>query len=449
VVVGLAGGCSDNSTQYLPAVPAAPTMAPPLPDFACPSGVTCEDHPAAYALRDAMSTSYGNYDLANRPLDGDEIRYIVIHTTDDSWDEAIKVFQDPANAAAANFLVRSSDGVVARFIDPRNVAWHAGNWYYNSHSIGVEHEAWAFEGYKWFTEAMYTASARLVRELARRYGVPLDRAHILGHDEVPGINQTHQKTMHWDPGPYWDWDHYMKLLHAPDNAPGTEGPEPDDEQVDTADIGSVIAIRPDYKQNIQPVTYCYSPDETMDCHAAPDNPVHFLYLRQAPDPMAPLIDNPYLTAWPGDRSFNWGTKVGTGTRWVLAARQNDWDAIYFSGQMAWFYNPGHKSSRLATGAVVTPRAGQPTAPVYGVGYPQTDTTKGTMPPPAMEKIYDIPAGQRYVVMDRVTGDYYWSKNFDPKATRAVVRDGTEYFQIDFNHREGFVKVADVDLVDGP
>jgi hypothetical protein len=87
--------------------------------------------------------------------------------------------------------------------------------------------------------------------------------------------------------------------------------------------------------------------------------------------------------------------------------------------------------------------------VYGVGYPQTDTTKGTMPPPAMEKIYDIPAGQRYVVMDRVTGDYYWSKNFDPKATRAVVRDGTEYFQIDFNHREGFVKVADVDLVDGP
>ena len=80
-------------------------------------------------------------------------------------------------------------------------------------------------------KAEYASGKFTQMELARRYGVPLDRAHILGHDEVPGISPARQKSMHWDPGPYWDWDRYMKLLRAAD--PVTPDGDPADEQPDT------------------------------------------------------------------------------------------------------------------------------------------------------------------------------------------------------------------------
>jgi N-acetyl-anhydromuramyl-L-alanine amidase AmpD len=52
---------------------------------------------------------------------------------------------------------------------------------------------------------MYAASARLTAATCRRYGIPVDRKHILGHVEVPG-------TDHTDPGPHWDWDRYIRLV---------------------------------------------------------------------------------------------------------------------------------------------------------------------------------------------------------------------------------------------
>lgn len=56
-----------------------------------------------------------------------------------------------------------------------------------------------------FTDAMYAASARLTAGICARYGIPVDRKHILGHVEVPG-------TDHTDPGPHWDWDRYLELV---------------------------------------------------------------------------------------------------------------------------------------------------------------------------------------------------------------------------------------------
>ena len=462
---GLFTACGDDG-DMLPGDPSNPRPTPTATssgDPDCPPATVCEDHPAAYAIRDPKTGSYGNYDLANRPQDGQDIRYIVIHTTDASWDLTLQIFTDPKNAAAAHYLVRSSDGQVAKFIAPRHVAWHAGNWYYNAHSIGIEHEAWAFEGHKWFTDALYASSAKLVRHLARRYGVPLDRAHILGHDEVPGINPTHQKTMHWDPGPYWDWDRYMKLLRDPGTTPAppqtADTNEPADEQPDNGPEinipGSVITIRPDYQQNVQDVTYCYSADESSDCRAAPPHPVHFLYLRKAPDPLAAVIENPYLSAWPGDRMYNWGNKVGTGTRWVRSARMGDWDGIYFSGQLGWFYNPGRQSTRRARATVVTPRAGLDKVPVFGVGYPQAPAFHAPQTPVAIDQSYEILAGQRYVAVDRVTGDYYWARtfvkpeDFGKDGSQVVVKDTTQYFQINFDHREALVRVTDMDIVPSP
>ena len=95
----------------------------------------------------------------------------------------------------------------------KDIAWHAGNWDYNTAAIGIEHE-----GYAWtpgfYTTAMYQTSAHLAASLCQRYGVPMDRSHVIGHAEVADPNNPGQfggAGHHTDPGPYWDWNTYMSL----------------------------------------------------------------------------------------------------------------------------------------------------------------------------------------------------------------------------------------------
>ena len=56
-----------------------------------------------------------------------------------------------------------------------------------------------------FTQQLYRSLARLTRCTAERYGIPLDREHIIGDDQVSGPTAAFQAGMHWDPGPYFDW----------------------------------------------------------------------------------------------------------------------------------------------------------------------------------------------------------------------------------------------------
>ncbi len=84
---------------------------------------------------------------------------------------------------------------------PQDVGWHAGNWYVNSHSIGLEHEGFAATGAEWFSEPMYRSSARLVRYLAKEYDIPLDMQHIFGHDQIPGVTPGERRRHALGPGP--------------------------------------------------------------------------------------------------------------------------------------------------------------------------------------------------------------------------------------------------------
>ncbi|MGH3749528.1 MAG: N-acetylmuramoyl-L-alanine amidase, partial [Micromonosporaceae bacterium] len=159
----------------------------------CPSTVSCEWIPAPYeAFGDG---DYGNHDKADRPNDL-KIRYILIHDTETSYESTLRLVQDPTYVSW-QYTLRSSDGHIAQHVKHNDVAWHAGNWYVNTHSIGLEHEGFAAQG-TWYTEAMYRSSSKLVRYLADRYNVPLDRAHIIGHDNVPAITPDRVPAMHWD-----------------------------------------------------------------------------------------------------------------------------------------------------------------------------------------------------------------------------------------------------------
>jgi hypothetical protein len=179
----------------------------------CPPGLECDWVPAPYAKTGPGAGDYGNHDLASRPA-SPKITNIVIHNTEASYDTTLKLVTDP-DYLAWNYSLRSSDGLIAQHLEPKDVGWHAGNWYVNSHSIGLEHEGFAATGAQWFSEPMYRSSARLVRYLAKKYDIPLDMQHVFGHDQIPGVAPANVAGMHWDPGPYWNWEHYFQLLGAP------------------------------------------------------------------------------------------------------------------------------------------------------------------------------------------------------------------------------------------
>jgi hypothetical protein len=133
-------------------------------------------------------------------------QYIIIHTIEGSLQTGINTFL--SEPKSAHYLI-GRDGTIVQMVREADTAWHAGtsppNPVLNSNSIGIEHEGSASDP-NFPTEAMYQASAALVRYLADKYGIPKDRDHILGHQEI--------KPTKGDPGPYWDWDYYMKLIQA-------------------------------------------------------------------------------------------------------------------------------------------------------------------------------------------------------------------------------------------
>ncbi|WP_246212376.1 N-acetylmuramoyl-L-alanine amidase [Streptomyces abyssomicinicus] len=148
------------------------------------------------------AASEANYRRADRP-DDHPVELVVVHVTQGSYDSAVRVFKNPDHQAATHYIV-DQDGSVTQMIRELDVAYHAGNRDYNERSVGIEHVGFV-DRPKDFTDAMYAASARLTARICERYGIPVDRSHVIGHHEVPGADHT-------DPGPHWDWDRYMKLV---------------------------------------------------------------------------------------------------------------------------------------------------------------------------------------------------------------------------------------------
>ncbi|WP_199549413.1 N-acetylmuramoyl-L-alanine amidase [Streptomyces sp. N35] len=159
---------------------------------------------ADYPDADWVPASSSNQTASNRPTTY-PLTHIVIHVTQETYADTLGIFQNPAKQVSAHYVVRSADGNVAQCVRDRNIAWHAGNWTYNTRSIGIEHEGFVDQP-EWFTHAMYESSAALTAHLCATYDIPRDREHIIGHNEVPGATHT-------DPGPLWDWTRYIRMVN--------------------------------------------------------------------------------------------------------------------------------------------------------------------------------------------------------------------------------------------
>ncbi|GAA2739758.1 N-acetylmuramoyl-L-alanine amidase [Kitasatospora cinereorecta] len=392
----------------------------------CPSTLSCDFQPAAYAQNSSDLSDFGNYSVANRT--GADIDHIVIHDTEGGYAGSLATFQNPATMASAHYLLRSSDGHVTQMVADKNVAWHAGNKTLNMHSVGIEHEGYALSGASWYSEQLYQSSATLTRYLADRFGVPLDRQHIIGHDEVPGPTQSAVAGMHWDPGTFWDWNHYMDLVGA--------HVSPDSGYV----IGGRVTINPPFSNAYRPVI-----------NNVPAQPANFVYLYSSPG--GPLIGNGTQNA------ADWSDKAVAGGSYVVADVQGQWTAIWYNGQKAWFWNDGSiaAADNRAGQFVLTPKPGLSSIAVYGRSYPEYGAYAAAgvpAPDPNITALSaTLPAGQSYVPVSvtPVNGDFYYAPTIDGSAAhdRTWVTGGQKYYPIRYNHRLAYVSADDVQLVAAP
>ncbi len=401
----------------------------------CPPGLECDWVPAPYAKTGPGAGDYGNHDLASRPA-SPKITNIVIHNTEASYDTTLKLVTDP-DYLAWNYSLRSSDGLIAQHLEPKDVGWHAGNWYVNSHSIGLEHEGFAATGAQWFSEPMYRSSARLVRYLAKKYDIPLDMQHVFGHDQIPGVAPANVAGMHWDPGPYWNWEHYFQLLGAPLQSHGVDGAQ------------DLVRILPGFDDNIQTLTSC-----TTAGVACEPQGTNFVYLHNAPSESAPLVND--IGRKPNGAASTTsvsdiGARAQAGLTFAVAERQGDWTAIWFNGVKAWFHNPASDPTAIAVGGqYVVPKPGRTSVPVYGRAYPEASAYPAGIPVQALAPLqYRFTAGQRYAVGDlTIPTNYYRATTFSadtPNDHVDVVGQDT-YYQVSLGHRFAYVRAADVDVV---
>jgi hypothetical protein len=276
---------------------------------------------------------------------------------------------------------------------------------------------------------MYRASARLVSHLSKKFSVPLDRQHILGHDNVPGTTTATIPGMHEDPGPYWDWAHYFQLLGKPFTS--TAGP-----------ASGVVTIGPVYTANKPSFTGCVTSGGRCAAHGS-----GAVRLFTSPDEKASLVQD--IGQRPGGQSsttdvYDVGARASTGQQYAVAERKGDWTAIWYLGRKAWFRDPKGQPTALNTAAsVLTPRTGAAQIPVYGRAYPEASAYPSGVPvQPVSALPYKLLAGQRYVVGGRMPGEYLYAPTFATAGHR-VVRGKQMYYEIQFGHRIAYVKAADV------
>lgn len=167
---------------------------------------------------------------------GTPITMIAIHDTEGGWNASVATLQnDPGKSV--HYIVDADGSRVGQFVSEGDTAYHAGNFYYNQHMVGIEHVGVASSNS--YQTAMYKKSAALVNNIASRNhlgpngnGTGLTRSQLVGHQEVPdggtisessapcgsspssciSSNSYGGSSNHRDPGIYWEWCRYAHYI---------------------------------------------------------------------------------------------------------------------------------------------------------------------------------------------------------------------------------------------
>jgi N-acetylmuramoyl-L-alanine amidase len=138
-----------------------------------------------------MGCAEGNYEPGNHTVEG-----IVIHLMDGTLVGTDAWFSDPRAKVSAHYGI-GRNGEIHQYVLEQNRAYHAGRVNPeppvlpilaahpgrnpNGYLLGIEHEGTVDDDWP---EAQVQASAELVADICTRYGLAIDRDHIVKHHEI-------------------------------------------------------------------------------------------------------------------------------------------------------------------------------------------------------------------------------------------------------------------------
>ncbi|MGH2507492.1 MAG: N-acetylmuramoyl-L-alanine amidase [Ktedonobacteraceae bacterium] len=393
--------------------------ADPTGDY--PAAVNCILDPKIFDCTPPQAVfppcSYEERTDAGFPL---SVNFVVIHDTEGSLQSALNVFQDAdpktSRGALANYIV-DSDGTVYQMVPDVDFTYNVGNYWANQHAVGIEHVGFDATGFQWYNASQYLGSAKLVAYLLKKFNLPLDRSSVVAHGTVP--SPSAKEINHVDPGPYWMWDYYFKLIHE-------QGvPYPDLEHTEhTFEV--------------------HTPTHLSEGGVESPANYNFFYLYNGPSTASGLIPQAGNGTDMTDETDNIEADIsyfyvaktqdqaGTGdTMYEIWYGEDDHvhdpaqpaDTLYFAdAKLAWLAVPRETHVTEGFGTLVTLKQSNSTvADVFGDPITQTD---------------------RHFLIGAAPNGAVFVSGY------TVIEDGTSnmWYEINFNHRQAFVPASEVTVV---
>ncbi len=130
--------------------------------------------------------------------EGHKPEIIVVHISDGSLPSMTSWFSTPVSQASAHYAV-GKDGSILQYVEEDKKAWHSGRVNNptfklykkglnpNLYTIGIENEGYDLS---LAPEKQLNSLSKLIKDVATRWNIPIDRDHIIGHYQVDGINRV-------------------------------------------------------------------------------------------------------------------------------------------------------------------------------------------------------------------------------------------------------------------
>ncbi|HEX9109315.1 MAG TPA: N-acetylmuramoyl-L-alanine amidase, partial [Longimicrobiales bacterium] len=236
--------------QYTSAALAGAGIRPVAPLASVAADTSCGTTPPPSATVDEPGAIWHGSPNFNQRMapPGGTIHMIIVHTCEGNYAGCWSWLQNTASQVSAHYVMNEEGTEVTQLVREKDRAWQIAATYdctlnfdhdcaqgqyngvqSNHFTIGVEHGGYA-DVTQW-TPSFYAASARLMCDISKRWDIPRDWRHIVGHGQLQPNNRT-------DPGSKWPWTTYMGMIQR---ACGELVVDDDNARNDTAYVKAQVA----------------------------------------------------------------------------------------------------------------------------------------------------------------------------------------------------------------